>query len=72
MDRRTFIGSAAGGLLVCGLARAQQSGTPLIGFVRSSSLDDAGKLVTAFRQGLKETGFIEGQNVAIEYRSADD
>jgi ABC-type uncharacterized transport system substrate-binding protein len=73
MDRRTFIGSAATGLLVCGLdTPAQQTGIPLVGFVRSSSLDDAGKLVAAFRQGLKETGFIEGQNVAIEYRSAED
>jgi ABC-type uncharacterized transport system substrate-binding protein len=73
MDRRTFFGSAAAGVLAYQLAaRAQQPGIPLIGFVRSSSLDDAGKLVAAFRQGLKETGFIEGQNVAIEYRSADD
>jgi putative ABC transport system substrate-binding protein len=45
---------------------------PLIGFVRSSSLDEVGDLVAAFRQGLKETGYIEGQNIAIEFRSADD
>ena len=73
MDRRTFIGNLAGGLLAAPLAaRAQQPSIPLVGFVRSSSLEDAGKLVIAFRQGLNETGFIEGQNVAIEYRSADD
>ena len=45
---------------------------PVVGFLRSASLADAAHLVTAFRQGLKETGFVESQNVAIEYRSAED
>jgi ABC-type uncharacterized transport system substrate-binding protein len=45
---------------------------PVIGFLRGTSLADAAHLVAAFRQGLKEAGFIEGQNVAIEYRSAED
>ena len=45
---------------------------PVIGFLRSTSLADAAHLVRAFRQGLKETGFVEGQNVAIEYRSAEN
>jgi putative ABC transport system substrate-binding protein len=44
----------------------------VIGFLRDTSLGDATHLVAAFRQGLKEAGFIEGQNVAIEYRSAED
>jgi len=44
---------------------------PVIGFVRSTSLSDSTQLVTAFRQGLKELGFVEGENVAIEYRWAD-
>ncbi len=44
---------------------------PVVGFLRSVSLADAADLVTAFRQGLKETGYIEGQNVAIELRSAE-
>ena len=44
---------------------------PVIGFLRSTSLADATHLVTAFRQGLKEAGFVEGQNVAIEFRSAE-
>jgi putative ABC transport system substrate-binding protein len=44
---------------------------PVIGFLRSASLVDATHLVAAFREGLKEAGFVEGQNVAIEYRSAD-
>jgi putative tryptophan/tyrosine transport system substrate-binding protein len=43
-----------------------------VGFLRSASLADATHLVTAFRQGLEETGYMEGQNVAIEYRSAED
>ena len=44
---------------------------PVVGFLRSVSLADAADLVTAFRQGLKESGYIEGQNVAIELRSAE-
>jgi putative tryptophan/tyrosine transport system substrate-binding protein len=53
------------------LARAQQPAMPVIGFLRSTSLADATPIVSAFSQGLRETGFIEGQNVAIEYRSAE-
>jgi len=45
---------------------------PVVGFLRSTPLAGSSHLVTAFRQGLKETGFIEGQNVAIEYRWVDD
>ena len=43
---------------------------PMIGFLRSSSIDRSTHLVTAFRQGLKDTGYVEGENVAIEYRWA--
>jgi ABC-type uncharacterized transport system substrate-binding protein len=52
-------------------SRAQQPALPVVGFLRSVSLADAANLVTAFREGLKETGYIEGQNVAIELRSAN-
>jgi putative ABC transport system substrate-binding protein len=53
------------------VVRAQQPAMPVIGYVRSESLADVAHLVTAFRLGLKEAGFIEGQNVTIEYRSAE-
>jgi ABC-type uncharacterized transport system substrate-binding protein len=52
-------------------ARAQQAAMPVVGFLRSASLTDAAPLVTGFRQGLQEAGFVEGQNVAIEFRSAE-
>jgi len=45
---------------------------PVIGFLRSASVADVPYIVTAFRQGLKEVGFIEGQNVTVEYRAAEN
>jgi putative tryptophan/tyrosine transport system substrate-binding protein len=54
------------------VARAQQRSPPVIGFLRSTSLAEAAHLVTGFRNGLKEAGFVEGQNVTVEYRSAND
>ena len=71
MRRRDFIAALGGAAAYPLAARAQQSPVPVIGFVRSTPLSDAAHLVTAFREGLKEAGFIEGQNVAVEYRSAD-
>jgi putative ABC transport system substrate-binding protein len=73
MRRRDFIKGIVGSTTAWPLvARAQQRSPPVIGFLRSTSLADAAHLVTGFRNGLKEAGFVEGQNVAIEYRSAND
>jgi putative ABC transport system substrate-binding protein len=73
MRRREFIalvGSAAAAWPL--IARAQQPAMPVIGFLRSSTLADATNLMAAFRQGLKETGYVDGQNVATEYRFAEN
>ena len=72
MRRREFI-ALLGGAVAWPLAvSGQQLATPVVGFLRSTSLGDAARLVTAFRQGLKESGYVEGQNVTIEFRSAED
>jgi len=72
MRRRDFIKVVAGSAITRPFtASAQQPAMPVVGFLRSVSLADAADLVAAFRQGLRETGYIEGQNVAIELRSAE-
>jgi len=71
MRRREFLAVAGGAAALPLAARAQQTTKPVIGFLRSTSLAAATPLVTAFRQGLKEAGFVEGENVAIEYHSAE-
>jgi len=72
MKRRAFIVMFGAATATCPLAGgAQQKATPVIGWLSSGSPDPFAPLVVAFGQGLSETGYVAGQNVAIEYRWAD-
>ena len=72
MRRREFTTLLGGAVAWPVAASAQQPGMPVVGFLRSTTAASAAHLVTAFRQGLSETGFVEGQSVAIDYRWADN
>ncbi|MFZ0109317.1 MAG: ABC transporter substrate-binding protein [Pseudolabrys sp.] len=73
MQRREFIILLGGTAAALPFAvRAQQPAMPVVGFIRSTSADTSMPLVAAFRKGLAEAGFVEGKDVAIEPRFADD
>jgi putative ABC transport system substrate-binding protein len=72
MNRREFsagLGSAAAWPVI---ARAQQPAMPVIGYLGAQSADDDKNVAIPFLQGLKETGYVEGQNVAVDYRYAEN
>ena len=72
MQRRDLIKGIVGSAIVWPLATlAQQEATPVVGFLNGGAPDGDAPLAAAFRQGLQESGYLEGQNVTIEYRWAD-
>jgi putative ABC transport system substrate-binding protein len=73
MKRRDFIALVGGAAAPLALpsARAQQPTIPIVGYLQSRSAADASHLVEAFRRGMREEGFVDGQNVRVEYRWAD-
>ena len=68
MRRRQFISLLGGAAIVWPLTARVQQATPVVGFFHEGSPTGSASVVAAFRQGLKETGFVEGQNVALEIR----
>jgi putative ABC transport system substrate-binding protein len=71
LRRREFIAVIGGAAAWPVATRAQQTTMPVIGFMSGRSLADAGYLAEAFRQGLRDTGYVEGESIGIEYRWAN-
>jgi len=72
MKRRTFIRLLGGTVAACPLAvGAQQRAIPVVGYLSTRSPREAAYVTDAFREGLRESGYVEGQNLTVEFRWAD-